>query len=137
MLIYLSIIEIVLVAYTLYEGYRYFSFKYLSLTIDATVILCQADKAFQTVTSRLLKGTRQVMKVGLSYKIDGKSYSEIQKISYNPEINLGSTIPLKVLKNNPNVCSLHKDIVRLRRLTLAVIFLIFWSVLSYVALKTS
>ncbi|SEK38231.1 hypothetical protein SAMN04487910_0394 [Aquimarina amphilecti] len=137
MIIYLSIIEIVLVAYTLYEGYRYFSFKYLSLTIDATVILCQADKAFQTVTSRLLKGTRQVMKVGLSYKIDEKSYSEIQKIPYNPEINLGSTIPLKVLKNNPNVCSLHKDIVRLRRLMLALIFLIFWSVLSYVVLKTS
>ncbi|AXT55382.1 hypothetical protein D1815_06280 [Aquimarina sp. AD1] len=137
MIIYLSIIEIALVVYTFYEGYRYFSFKYLSLTIDATVILCQADKAFQTVTSRFLKGTRQVMKVGLSYKIDGKSYSEIQKVPYNPEINLGSTIPLKILKNNPNVCSLHKDIIRLRRLMLALIFLIFWSVLSYVILKTS
>ncbi|WP_405206402.1 hypothetical protein [Aquimarina sp. LLG6339-5] len=137
MIIYLSIIEIALVVYTFYEGYRYFSFKYLSLTIDATVILCQTDKAFQTVTSRFLKGTRQVMKVGLSYKIDGKSYSEIQKVPYNPEINLGSTIPLKILKNNPNVCSLHRDIVRLRRLMLALIFLIFWSVLSYVILKTS
>ncbi|WP_299242209.1 hypothetical protein [uncultured Aquimarina sp.] len=137
MIIYLSVIEVALVVYTFYEGYRYFSFKYQSLTIDATISLCKSDKAFQTASSRFLQGTRKIMKIGLSYKIDGKNYAEIQKAPYDPDIKVGSTIPLKVLKNSPNVCSLHKDTVRLRRFILATIFLLLWSVVSYVVLKTS
>ncbi|MBW1296900.1 DUF3592 domain-containing protein [Aquimarina litoralis] len=123
MTIYMTIIVALLLSYTLYVGYLFFVFKYQSVTVNAIVVLSQADK--------VLKGGKKAIKIGLSYTIDGKNYSEVKTTSDIDNVKIGSSVPLQVLKNNPQKCTIHSDQVRLQRVIIALALLIIAAVASY------
>ncbi|GAA0722168.1 hypothetical protein GCM10009430_24300 [Aquimarina litoralis] len=120
---YLPIISLLLLFYTLYVGYTFFVFKYQSIKVDALVILSQADK--------MLQGDKKAVKVGLSYHIDGKSYSEVITTRSVENVKIGSSVPVQVLKNNPQKITMQPDEVRLRRVFIALVLLVASIITSY------
>lgn len=123
MSIYLPIISLLLLFYTLYVGYTFFVFKYQSISVDGVVILSQADK--------MLQGGKKAIKVGLSYDINGKSYSEVITTTEIENVKIGSSIPLQVLKNNPRKVTIQPDEARLQRVIIALVLLVTSIIASY------
>lgn len=123
MSIYLPMISLLLVFYTLYVGYTFFVFKYQSIRVDAIVILSQADK--------VLQGGKKAIKVGLSYRIDGKSYSEVITTTSIENVKIGSSVPLQVLKNNPQKITIKPDGVRLQKVIIALVLMAISIITSY------
>lgn len=132
MLAYLITIEIALSIYSIYESYRYFIYKYRSSLVIATIKDIQHYEIYQRPSTKVIEGQKRAMKVLLEYEINEIKYTKTEKIKENIlTAKIGETINLKIVTHSPEQCSLKPDYVRFRRMILAIIGLLVWSVLIY------
>ncbi|MBW1295820.1 hypothetical protein [Aquimarina litoralis] len=135
---YLIIIEILLLALMVYESYKYFIFKYRSILVEATIKEIEEYEVFQRPSTKAFEGQKKAVKVMLEYTLNKKTFIKKERIKKNIiNAKVGDTIKIKVVKNDPEQCSLKPDSIRFRRMVLTIMTLLVWSVLVFIIQTTS
>jgi len=134
MLAYLILIEIALVALTIHESYKYFIFKYRSNSVSATVKEVHESKLFQRPSTKMIEGEKRVQKITFEYEVNDKKYKKTAKIAKDiMTIKVGENIQVRIVDNNSELYTFKSDAIYFRRVVFALIALLGWSILTYVA----
>ena len=130
MQLYLNIILIVLILLFIYEGYRYYAFKFHSVLVKAIIKSTENHKVFQRPSTKMLEGEKRAVKVGLEYTYNHKSYKKTDRIALQDFIITDQNhIKLYILKHNPAISSIKSHRTRAIRFVIASCALTFWSIM--------